>query len=493
MNRRATVHPSPSITADQLCILPPTIVNLASALSLEEKQVLDYLISRTYQATVRTTPPKYKLKEASAATTTMIIPLFSPTIVSDEVARSKKESKREFEVMKKLYCRATVHLSPLITLDHLCILPPTIETLVAAFSRRKNKSWFISSLAPSTISTSSLVNWDSSPNRKMIHEIIDVFKDMVARSKKTERKRRRKDNSAHNRSVGLKEPEEDSGELNTVEPSNGSGDGGTVHQSPTINVGQLCILPPTIVTLAKPPCYMSYWGKWDSSPNRQLIHEIIDVFEDELARSKKTKSKSKKEKKTKAGSADNSSVDLNSSFHQPFNDFDNFSSHRKNNTPKIQAKRSFGHGSDNDHPPLFTCDCFNCYMSYWGKCDSSPNRQLIHEIIDAFEDELARSKKTNSKKERKTKGGYDDSSVDLNSILPPTIVTLSVALSLEEKQVLAYLISRSINDFDNLSSHRKNNTPKIPTKRSFGHDSDNDHPPLFTCDCFNCYMSYWGK
>ncbi|XP_039070425.1 uncharacterized protein LOC120217357 [Hibiscus syriacus] len=56
---------------------------------------------------------------------------------------------------------------------------------------------------------------------------------------------------------------------------------------------------------------MSYWGKWDSSPNRHLIHEIIGAFEDELARSKKTETKSKKERKTKGGSAaDDNSVGL---------------------------------------------------------------------------------------------------------------------------------------------------------------------------------------
>ncbi|GMJ15284.1 hypothetical protein like AT1G62422 [Hibiscus trionum] len=56
-------------------------------------------------------------------------------------------------------------------------------------------------------------------------------------------------------------------------------------------------------------------------------------------------------------------------------------------------------------PPLFTCDCFRCYMSYWARWDSSPNRQLIHEIIDAFEGGLAQSKKTKSKKVRKKKNG----------------------------------------------------------------------------------------
>lgn len=41
--------------------------------------------------------------------------------------------------------------------------------------------------------------------------------------------------------------------------------------------------------------------KWDSSPNRQLIHEIIDAFEDGLVLSNK-KPKSRKERRRKGGS-----------------------------------------------------------------------------------------------------------------------------------------------------------------------------------------------
>ncbi|XP_051128931.1 uncharacterized protein LOC127249910 [Andrographis paniculata] len=55
-----------------------------------------------------------------------------------------------------------------------------------------------------------------------------------------------------------------------------------------------------------------------------------------------------------------------------------------------------------DHTASFSCNCFRCYKSYWKKWDSSPNRQLIDEIIDAFEDSLLKeSKKEKSKKERR--------------------------------------------------------------------------------------------
>ncbi|KAL8209145.1 hypothetical protein R6Q57_008557 [Mikania cordata] len=55
-----------------------------------------------------------------------------------------------------------------------------------------------------------------------------------------------------------------------------------------------------------------------------------------------------------------------------------------------------------NHPPMFNCYCFSCYTNYWVRWDSSPNRQLIHEIIDAYEDGLMKNKKSGkSKKERK--------------------------------------------------------------------------------------------
>ncbi|XP_052178652.1 uncharacterized protein LOC127792244 [Diospyros lotus] len=51
------------------------------------------------------------------------------------------------------------------------------------------------------------------------------------------------------------------------------------------------------------------------------------------------------------------------------------------------------------HRPQFHCNCFSCYMSYWVRWDSSPNRQLIHEILDAYEEGLFK-KRLKAKKER---------------------------------------------------------------------------------------------
>ncbi|OIT39581.1 PREDICTED: uncharacterized protein LOC109237894 [Nicotiana attenuata] len=95
-----------------------------------------------------------------------------------------------------------------------------------------------------------------------------------------------------------------------------------------------------------------------------------------------------------------------------------FSGNRRNThklkTPNSATETSFGGGTKGgaavsggvggaaDHPASFNCDCFSCYMSYWVKWDLSPNRQLIHEILDAYEEGL-QSKKEKSKKERRNK------------------------------------------------------------------------------------------
>ncbi|XP_071717627.1 uncharacterized protein [Rutidosis leptorrhynchoides] len=53
-------------------------------------------------------------------------------------------------------------------------------------------------------------------------------------------------------------------------------------------------------------------------------------------------------------------------------------------------------------PPVFDCYCFDCYTSYWFKWDSSPNRDLIHQAIEAFEESLTNNEQS---KKKKKKGG----------------------------------------------------------------------------------------
>ncbi|WCJ37477.1 hypothetical protein M5689_018610 [Euphorbia peplus] len=64
-----------------------------------------------------------------------------------------------------------------------------------------------------------------------------------------------------------------------------------------------------------------------------------------------------------------------------------FSSHQK------RANRA-------EHDAKFDCDCFNCYLSYWARWDNSPNRQVIHDIIEAYEEWSFKNKNKSSKKKK---------------------------------------------------------------------------------------------
>ncbi|KAL4555460.1 hypothetical protein LXL04_038079 [Taraxacum kok-saghyz] len=101
------------------------------------------------------------------------------------------------------------------------------------------------------------------------------------------------------------------------------------------------------------------------------------------------------------------------------NNYNNFSGNRKPGN-KVNGGDGGGSGGIN-HPPQFNCYCFSCYTSYWIRWDASPNRQLIHEIIDAYEDGLINNKKSgkNKKERRKTKLSSSSSSSSPHAPLSP--------------------------------------------------------------------------
>ncbi|CAH2038173.1 unnamed protein product [Thlaspi arvense] len=70
----------------------------------------------------------------------------------------------------------------------------------------------------------------------------------------------------------------------------------------------------------------------------------------------------------------------------------------RNPTSRLNKTKPHKKSHFDNHSPLFHCDCFSCYTSYWVRWDSSPSRQQIHEIIDAFEDSLEKKKQTSKKK-----------------------------------------------------------------------------------------------
>ncbi|XP_022994256.1 uncharacterized protein LOC111490045 [Cucurbita maxima] len=86
----------------------------------------------------------------------------------------------------------------------------------------------------------------------------------------------------------------------------------------------------------------------------------------------------------------------------------NYSGHRgKSSQQKLTTTPSAKVGSD--HPPSFSCGCFRCYTRYWVRWDSSPNREVIHEIIEAYEEKLAETKtgKKNKKERKKRNEGIE--------------------------------------------------------------------------------------
>ncbi|KAG9136843.1 hypothetical protein Leryth_004592 [Lithospermum erythrorhizon] len=88
------------------------------------------------------------------------------------------------------------------------------------------------------------------------------------------------------------------------------------------------------------------------------------------------------------------------------------------------------------------------------------------------------------------------SSADIPSILnllPTTILTLLTLLSLQDKEVLAYMITRSlkttINPLNILEEKtKKNQTLNSKTNKNIAHKA-----PMFDCECFDCYTNYWSK
>ncbi|CAL9020885.1 unnamed protein product, partial [Prunus brigantina] len=73
----------------------------------------------------------------------------------------------------------------------------------------------------------------------------------------------------------------------------------------------------------------------------------------------------------------------------------NISSIQAQDPKKKSSKKGPKSTSASTHQPhMFDCDCFDCYRSYWFKWDSSPNREPIHQAIEASEDHPANDEKT---------------------------------------------------------------------------------------------------
>lgn len=84
----------------------------------------------------------------------------------------------------------------------------------------------------------------------------------------------------------------------------------------------------------------------------------------------------------------------------------------------------------------------------------------------------------------------DDDSLSILKLLPATILVLVSVLSAEDRQVLAYLITRgtTISDRGNCGTSSSKKTTKKTNKSSKNHK-----PPVFDCECFDCYTNYWFR
>ncbi|GMP57546.1 hypothetical protein CsSME_00021590 [Camellia sinensis var. sinensis] len=80
---------------------------------------------------------------------------------------------------------------------------------------------------------------------------------------------------------------------------------------------------------------------------------------------------------------------------------------KSTNPSAIVEEKKKNKKSNTHKPPIFDCECFDCYTSFWFRWDSSPNRELIHQAIEAFEEHLAseeQSKKNTRGKKREKMG-----------------------------------------------------------------------------------------
>lgn len=67
---------------------------------------------------------------------------------------------------------------------------------------------------------------------------------------------------------------------------------------------------------------------------------------------------------------------------------------------------------------LFECGCFDCYIRFWFRWDSSPNRDFIHQVIEAFEEHLVQNeslkKHSRGKKRCKVMVGRFESDISVS-------------------------------------------------------------------------------
>ncbi|XP_074310048.1 uncharacterized protein LOC141644415 [Silene latifolia] len=94
----------------------------------------------------------------------------------------------------------------------------------------------------------------------------------------------------------------------------------------------------------------------------------------------------------------------------------------------------------------------------------------------------------------------NDTVSTLNKLLPAAILTLISILSLQDQEVLAYMITHSLSSsspfFTSSSSSSSRKNKKVTPDNNNNNNSGKKLPhkvPCFDCGCFDCYTSYWFR
>ncbi|KAJ8759220.1 hypothetical protein K2173_006680 [Erythroxylum novogranatense] len=134
----------------------------------------------------------------------------------------------------------------------------------------------------------------------------------------------------------------------------------------------------------------------------------------------------------------------------------------KRKPPKKQHQQPNTNISNHNHThkttPVFDCDCFDCYTNYWFKWDSSPNRELIHQVIEAFEEHLSNGERIikNGRGKKKSGRRLGDKAPDFD-ISGPSKMLSELQPTVLETEHKPFDVSVSVSPNDDVSPA---NSPK---------------------------------
>ena len=179
------------------------------------------------------------------------------------------------------------------------------------------------------------------------------------------------------------------------------------------------------------------------------------------------------------------------------------------------SKKAPNNNNNNTHkPPMFECDCFDCYTSYWFKWDSSPNYELIHQAIEAFEDHIAhgeKSKKVNGRgkhRDKPTRHVLEKPSFDDVSETPLPEIEESFDFSKEKDDEVVVIADDDVEERDTEKyeveeCEEDNKEEEMVTVRTMVAATTNNNTPVsgFFCVCLPrkfmglkakvCFIGIW--